>query len=107
MTTTDPFANIPCTDREFAGTPLETPQERASRTGRQTAAPEAEPWEAPDGTLWLHFPNWGNWQGWMPGEDGLFVMDEYDFRCAYPDAPGIGAGLPDPPEDEIVYFRPF
>ena len=36
--TSDPFANIPCTDREYAGTPLETPQEYASRTGRQTAA---------------------------------------------------------------------
>lgn len=45
-----------------------------------------EPWQAPDGTRWLHFAKWGEWHGWEPGEDGLFVMTEEEFRHFYPEA---------------------
>jgi hypothetical protein len=41
MTTTDPFDRIPDTSGEYAGTVLETTQERAARTD---AAPPADPW---------------------------------------------------------------
>ena len=42
-----------------------------------------EPWEAPDGTLWLHFPQYGEWHGWQSGEDGLWILSDEEFRQIY------------------------
>lgn len=44
-----------------------------------------EPWVASDGTCWLHFPEFGEWTGWQPGEDGLWVMAEAEFAHLYPE----------------------
>ena len=46
-----------------------------------------EPWIAGDGTRWLYFAQFGEWHGWVPGEDGLFVYPLVEFRAVYPDAP--------------------
>lgn len=48
---------------------------------------EDSPWVAGDGTHWLHFPVFGEWWGWTPGEDGLYCYPEQEFRAVYPDAP--------------------
>jgi hypothetical protein len=48
-----------------------------------TADGTDEPWEAPDGTQWLHFPAFGEWHGWQPGEDGLWVLSEAEFARDY------------------------
>ena len=50
-----------------------------------------KPWEAGDGTRWLYFPQFREWHGWVPGEDGLFVLDEGEFRRGYPEAPRLEA----------------
>lgn len=47
----------------------------------------ADPWEPGDGTRWLYFPQFREWHGWVPGEDGLFIQDVAEFREIYPDAP--------------------
>lgn len=46
-----------------------------------------EPWTAPDGTRWLYMPQYREWHGWQPGEDGLWVRSAEEFRRTYPDAP--------------------
>jgi hypothetical protein len=50
-----------------------------------------EPWVAIDQTRWLYFPQYGEWHGWAPGEDGLFVYTVAEFRRIYPDAPAWDA----------------
>jgi hypothetical protein len=49
------------------------------------AAVSGEPWQASDGTCWLHFPASGEWHGREPGEDGLFILAEEEFGRAYPE----------------------
>jgi hypothetical protein len=44
-------------------------------------------WEAGDGTRWMYFPQFGEWHGWMPGEDGLWVRTAEEFHDWYPEAP--------------------
>ena len=44
---------------------------------------EDVPWEAPNGTRWLHFPGLGEWTGWQPGEDGVWSLTEEEFAQAY------------------------
>lgn len=36
-----------------------------------------------EGTQWMHFPAFGEWHGWQPHEDGLFVMAEHEFERYY------------------------
>ncbi len=47
-------------------------------------AETTQPWEAPDGTRWLWFPQFCEWHGWMPGEDGLRILTPEEFRGSYP-----------------------
>jgi hypothetical protein len=44
-----------------------------------------QPWEAPDGTRWLWFPQFGEWHGWIPGEDGLWILTPEEFRDSHPE----------------------
>jgi hypothetical protein len=44
-------------------------------------------WEAPDGTVWFYYGPWGEWTGWMPGQDGHWQRTAEEFRRTYPDAP--------------------
>jgi hypothetical protein len=44
-----------------------------------------EPREASDGTRWLHFPAFGEWTGWVPGEDGVWNLTEEEFGRLYPE----------------------
>jgi len=44
-------------------------------------------WQATDGTVWVHFRAFREWRGWMPGEDGVWVYSEEEFRRSYPEAP--------------------
>lgn len=55
-----------------------------------------KPWEAPDGTRWLYFPVFGEWNGWNPlsaeGSDQwvagmLMTRTIAEFRKSYPGAP--------------------
>ena len=46
-----------------------------------------EPWEADDGSRWLYFPQFREWHGWMPGEDGLWVQTIQDMDRFYPQHP--------------------
>jgi hypothetical protein len=48
-------------------------------------AETTQPWEAPDGTRWLWFPRFGEWHGWMPGEDGLWILTPEEFRDSHPE----------------------
>jgi hypothetical protein len=47
----------------------------------------AAAWDAPDGTRWMYFRQYGQWHGWQPGEDGLWIYTPDRFRRSYPDAP--------------------
>lgn len=53
---------------------------------------DEEPWVASDGTHWLYFPQYGEWHGWEPGEEGLFMMTIPEFRRTYPEAPAMDGG---------------
>jgi hypothetical protein len=46
---------------------------------------DPEPWHAPDGTRWLYFPQYQEWHGWTPGEDGLYVKTPEEFCGTYPE----------------------
>jgi hypothetical protein len=56
-----------------------------------------KPWAAPDGTRWLYFPVFGEWNGWVPSTVGsppegdpfnsLMTRTIEEFRRSYPDAP--------------------
>jgi len=52
-------------------------------------ADEVNPWEAPDGTRWLWFPQYGEWHGWEPGEDGLWLLAADEFAALYPKGPQV------------------
>jgi hypothetical protein len=57
----------------------------------------SEPWRASDDTEWLPVTPDGSpgWTGWQPGEDGVWILTEQDFRSAYPDAPrALADGAP-------------
>jgi hypothetical protein len=45
---------------------------------------DERPWVAPDGTQWLRALILGDWLGWRPGDDGLLVLTEEQFRAKYP-----------------------
>jgi hypothetical protein len=47
------------------------------------------PWVTPEGDCWLYFPQFRQWHGWHPGEDGLWVRTIEEFRGSYPDAPRV------------------
>lgn len=42
-------------------------------------------WQAPDGTEWLYSPEFDVWNGWQPGEDGLWELTPAEFAAAYPE----------------------
>lgn len=56
------------------------------------------PWEASDGTRWLHTAGIG-WTGWEPGEPGVWIMTPSEFRRVYPEAPTWDAA------DDRKFFR--
>jgi len=47
------------------------------------------PWVASDGTRWLYSAHFNEWTGWLPGEDGVWIIPVAEFRASYPEAPQI------------------
>lgn len=56
------------------------------RAAGRLSTVEETPVEPGDGTRWLHFPAFGEWHGWQPGEDGLWIYSEAEFANMYPGA---------------------
>lgn len=43
-------------------------------------------WTAADGSHWVYVPAWDEWTGWMPHENGCWVLPGPAFLNLYPEA---------------------